>query len=153
MDWRNDRIKACQTGTNPMLMKELPGGFAVFGDTQFLPGYCVLLPKKTVASLNDLTLKERQDFLVSMSVLGDAIIAACSPLRVNYDILGNTDQFLHAHVFPRYLWETDERRAKPVWLYPATRWTSPDDAYDEEKHQLIRQRITTFLSESLSDDH
>ena len=34
-----------------------------------------------------------------MSVLGDAILAACSPLRVNYDILGNTDQFLHAHVF------------------------------------------------------
>lgn len=59
MDWRNDRIKACQNGTNPMLMKELSGGFAVFGDTQFLPGYCVLLPKKSVGSLNDLSLEER----------------------------------------------------------------------------------------------
>ena len=152
MDWRNDRIKACQNGTNPMLMKELSGGFAVFGDTQFLPGYCVLLPKKSVGSLNDLSLEERQEFLVSMSVLGDAILAACSPLRVNYDILGNTDQFLHAHVFPRYSWETEERRSKPVWLYPATYWTCPQNTYDEEKHHLIRQRISTSLTESVPGD-
>ena len=45
MDWRNDRIKACQNGTNPMLMKGIIGWFCGFGDTQFLPGYCVLLPK------------------------------------------------------------------------------------------------------------
>ncbi|WP_291291145.1 hypothetical protein [Enterococcus sp.] len=147
MDWRNDRIKACQTGTNPMLIKELIGGFAVFGDTQFLPGYCVLLPKKTVGSLNEFSLKERQEFLVSMSILGDAILAACSPLRVNYDILGNTDQFLHAHVFPRYLWEKEERRSKPVWLYSASHWTSPLDAYDEEKHLVIRQRIAAYLND------
>lgn len=35
MDWRNDRIKACQNGTNPMLMKELSGGFAVLAIPNF----------------------------------------------------------------------------------------------------------------------
>ncbi len=74
-----------------MLMLELKGGGAVFGDTQFLTGYCVMLPKKVIHSLNDLTLEERRDFLVDMSIVGDAIIHICNPLRINYDILGNTD--------------------------------------------------------------
>ena len=42
--WQDNRIQAAIDGTNPMVMAELPGGFAVFGDVQFLPGYCVLLP-------------------------------------------------------------------------------------------------------------
>jgi len=93
-----------------MVIKELSGSFAVYGDVQFLPGYCVLLPKREVASLNDLDLSERQIFLTDMTLLGDAIIQDCSPLRINYELLGNTDNFLHAHLFPRYEWETDEAK-------------------------------------------
>ena len=37
--WQDNRIQAAIDGTNPMVMAELPGGFAVFGDVQFLPGY------------------------------------------------------------------------------------------------------------------
>ena len=110
MEWYENRILSAINGTNPMLIKELKGGYAVFGDVQFLPGYCVLLPKKEVNSLNVLTLEEREQFLSDMSVLGDAIIHSCTPIRVNYDILGNTDNFLHAHVFPRYEWESEERK-------------------------------------------
>ena len=99
MKWYENRIKSAIDGTNPMVIKELSGSFAVYGDVQFLPGYCVLLPKREVASLNDLDLSERQIFLTDMTLLGDAIIQACSPLRINYELLGNTDNFLHAH-FP-----------------------------------------------------
>lgn len=55
MKWQENRIKSAQNGTNPMLIKELKGGFLVFGDVQFLPGYCVLLPKKEIFSLKDLS--------------------------------------------------------------------------------------------------
>lgn len=51
--WYDNRIKSALDGTNPMVMKEMPGRFAVFGDVQFLPGYSVLLPKKDGSSLND----------------------------------------------------------------------------------------------------
>lgn len=112
--WYDNRIKSALDGTNPMVMKEMPGGFAVFGDVQFLPGYSVLLPKKDVSSLNDLNLDERTLFLRDMSILGDTISEACQPIRINYDILGNTDNFLHAHVFPRYLTESAERLKMPV---------------------------------------
>ena len=68
MEWYENRILSAINGTNPMLIKELEGGYAVFGDVQFLPGYCVLLPKKEVNSLNVLTLEEREQFLSDMSV-------------------------------------------------------------------------------------
>ena len=35
--WQDNRIQAAIDGTNPMVMAELPGGFAVFGDVQFYP--------------------------------------------------------------------------------------------------------------------
>lgn len=147
MSWRENRIKTAIEGNNPMLIKELTGGYAVFGDVQFLPGYCVLLPKREVFSLNDLSLAERQAFLVDMSVLGDAVLASTDAIRVNYDILGNTDAYLHAHVFPRYDWEVEERRKMPVWLYDKSNWSNEQTAYQPEKHDALRQQILTKLND------
>lgn len=141
MSWRDNRIQSAMNGTNPMVMRELKGGYLVFGDVQFLPGYCVLLPKREVASLNDLTMEERMQFLIDMSLIGDSLLASTSAIRINYDILGNTDQFLHAHIFPRYNWELEERRKMPVWLYDSSNWSNPDTAYNERQHGALRQEI------------
>lgn len=103
-EWKKDRIGSAIRGENPMVIATLKSGFAVIGDTQFLPGYCVLLPNRNVNSLNNLSLNERRDFLIDMSLIGDAILTVCNPRRINYEILGNTDVFLHAHIFPRYEW-------------------------------------------------
>jgi len=143
--WRDNRIQAAIDGTNPMVMATLPGGFAVYGDTQFLPGYAVLLPKRNVAALNGLTLAESTVFLQSMRVLGDAVLQATGCERINYDILGNTDQFLHAHVFPRYVTEPAERRVKPVWLYSPDHWFADRYGYDAERDGALRERITELL--------
>ena len=145
--WQDNRIQAAINGTNPMLMKELKGGYLVFGDVQFLPGYCVLLPKREVASLNELTLEERSAFLLDMSIVGDSLLASTSAIRINYDILGNTDQFLHAHIFPRYAWESDARRKMPVWLYDASNWSNPETAYHEHRHRALRQQILATLNQ------
>ena len=148
MEWYENRILSAINGTNPMLIKELKGGYAVFGDVQFLPGYCVLLPKKEVTSLNVLSLEEREQFLSDMSILGDAIIQSCTPIRVNYDILGNTDNFLHAHVFPRYEWESEERKKMPVWLYDSSNWHNKETAYSPIKHDKIRNSILEYLNKN-----
>lgn len=130
-----------------MVMTEMKGGFAVFGDVQFLPGYSVLLPKRNVSSLNDLNMVERTDFLKDMSILGDAILKVCQVERVNYDILGNTDNFLHAHVFPRYPTEAPERLKKPVWLYTPDHWTDSKYQYDVIRDKELRDEITKYLLE------
>ncbi len=80
-----------------------------------------------------------------MTLLGDAIIQACSPLRINYELLGNTDNFLHTHLFPRYEWETDEAKKMPVWLYDKSHWSNPEYHYSEKRDGKLRQKIASCL--------
>ena len=94
------------------------------GDRQWLPGYCVLLTDDPEAErLSDFSSTERSADLGSMADLGEAVERACKEAdpafrRVNLEILGNTDGFLHAHVWPRYDWEPLELVHRPVWLHP-----------------------------------
>ena len=120
-------------------------GLAVIGDTQFLPGYSLLLREPRVARLEDLPQRERETFLSDMAMLGEAVAIACTPRRVNYSIYGNTDPFLHAHVFPRYEWEPPERISRPVWTYPEENWSRAEMEYDERKHGALRERISAAL--------
>jgi diadenosine tetraphosphate (Ap4A) HIT family hydrolase len=127
-------------------------GRAVIGDTQFLPGYSLLLREPHVGRLEDLSLRDREIFFSDMAMLGEAVAIACAPRRVNYSIYGNTDAFVHAHVFPRYDWEPPERITRPVWEYPAENWTSPEMEYDEQKHGALRERISAALKRVMQSE-
>jgi len=65
---------------------------------------------------------------------------------VNLEILGNTDGFLHAHVWPRYEWEPSELVGWPVWLYPQERWTSGEFALGP-RHGRLRETIGVALDQ------
>lgn len=64
--------------------------------------------------------------------------------RVNIEVLGNTDAFVHAHIWPRYEWEPSAMVTRPVWLYEPERWSDPEAALGSEPAGL-RERITTEL--------
>ena len=144
-DWREDRIGSALRGENPMILTRMRSGFAVIGDTQFLPGYSLLLTASSANHLTDLPFDQRSIYLEDMSLIGEAIMRVCQPRRVNYEILGNTDAFLHAHVFPRYNWEPEELQGWPVWKYPPSNWSEPEHAYNESKHGELRLRLTEAL--------
>ena len=149
-DWRMDRIGAALRGENPTVLRRLESGFAVIGDVQFLPGYSVLLVDElNVQRLSDLPRAKRLSFLSDMDRLGEAVERACRQLdpdfrRVNLEILGNTDPFLHAHVWPRFAWEPTELVGKPVWLYPSERWS--DERFRlGPHHDVLRDAIGSEL--------
>ena len=147
-DWQQDRVGSAEAGANPMVIAQMESGYAVMGDTQFLPGYCVLLAAPRVGQLSDLALPRRVIFLRDMALLGEAIERACADQglrRVNYEILGNTDAFLHAHLFPRYAWEPADRIGMPVFLYPRENWTLSEHQYDDARHGALRLLITEEL--------
>jgi diadenosine tetraphosphate (Ap4A) HIT family hydrolase len=137
-------------------MARLPEGFAVIGDVQWLPGYCVLLADDpAITRLTDLPRPRRLDFLASMERLAEAVEQSCSELdtafrRVNVEILGNADPFLHAHVWPRYEWEPDHLVSKPVWSYPAENWADPAHGLGPQ-HEELRRAITRRLAVTLPD--
>jgi diadenosine tetraphosphate (Ap4A) HIT family hydrolase len=144
--WRADRIGSALRGENPTVLRRLSAGFAVIGDVQFLPGYAVLLvDDPSVERLSELPRARRTAFLSDMDRLGEAVERACARLdpgfrRVNLEILGNTDTFLHAHVWPRYSWEPADRVGLPVWLYPRERWTDKSHALGP-RHDALREAI------------
>ena len=112
----HQRVRAAQKGENPTVICRMPSGWAVIGDRQFIPGYSLLLPDPVVADLNALTGKKRNQFLSDMAIIGDALYEVTDAYRINYEILGNTEPALHAHIFPRYLSEPEGPRSVPVWV-------------------------------------
>ena len=144
-NWKSDRIASAADGSNPTVIVKMKSGFAVLGDSQMLPGYCILLAYPKVSCLNDLSMEQRADFLLDMSLLGDAILDVCKPIKVNYEILINSTDFLHAHVFPRYEWEPEERRTMPVWLYPEEQRFSLVNQFSEQNHGALKNEIAECL--------
>ncbi|MFI7049505.1 diadenosine tetraphosphate hydrolase [Streptosporangium sandarakinum] len=157
-NWRADRIGSALEGGNPTVLRRLEAGFAVIGDTQFLPGYSVLLADEPDAQrLSDLPRAKRLAFLSDMDRLGEAVERACRDLdpafrRVNLEILGNTDAFLHAHVWPRYEWEPAHLVRRPVWLYPHEHWSDQQFALGPQ-HNAMREAIKRELHLLSGNDH
>lgn len=152
IDWRDDRIRSALDGRNPTVLTELDAAFAVIGDVQFLPGYSLALTKTpSVDRLSDLPRVERLRFLADVDLVADAVEAACRRFdsefrRLNLEILGNTDAFLHCHIWPRYEWEPAHIVGKPVWLYDADRWSDPTTALGPS-HDDLRAAITAEIVE------
>lgn len=149
-DWRHDRIGSAHRGQNPTVLRRLDSGFAVIGDRQFLPGYSVLLTDDpAVTRLSDLPRARRAAYLGDLERLAEAVERACARLdpafrRVNIEILGNTDPYLHAHIWPRYDWEPADRVRLPVWLYEAECWRGERHALGP-RHDALRAAIGAEL--------
>ena len=135
------RVELASNGANDKVICRMQSGWAVMGDVQFLEGYCLLLPDPVVPSLNDLDSESRAAYLLDMARLGDALLQVTGALRINYEILGNSEPELHCHLFPRYANEPDEKRRMPAWFYD---WESAH-LYAEEKHGKIRRELALVL--------
>jgi diadenosine tetraphosphate (Ap4A) HIT family hydrolase len=135
------RVDALRAGDDPTFIARLASGWAVLGERQVLPGYCLLLPDPVVPSLNALAGANRAAFLADMAALGDAVLAVTHAVRINYAIFGNQDPALHAHVIPRYHDEPVPFATAQPWAYD---WDQAP-AFDAERHRELRDRIHAEL--------
>lgn len=141
-----ERVELAQQGRNPTAVCKLPSGWVVLGDRQVTEGYCILLSDPVVPSLNALDEAGRRQFLSDMARLGDALLTVTGAARINYEILGNTDAALHAHVFPRYDSEVEERRRMPVWFYDF----SAARPFDAQRDQALMAALRAELEKDSS---
>jgi diadenosine tetraphosphate (Ap4A) HIT family hydrolase len=112
------RVELARAGNNPYVITKLQSGWLVIGDVQPLPGYCLLLADPVVESVNHLSESDRTIFSSDLFRIGDALMAVLDSYRINYQILGNKEGALHAHIIPRYLTEPEEKRIRPAdWGY------------------------------------
>jgi diadenosine tetraphosphate (Ap4A) HIT family hydrolase len=111
------QVEMARRGELERVIARMRSGWAVLGDPQITRGYCLLLADPVVPDLNALAGDARRQFLDDMSALGDAVLAVTQAERINYEILGNVEPALHAHVIPRHATEDPDLRKKPVWLH------------------------------------
>ena len=119
----------------------MESGWAVFGDVQVLNGYCLLLPDPVAPTLNDLDSQARVNFLRDMTLIGDAILEVTGAVRINYEILGNSEPALHVHIIPRYEAEPDDLRRGPIWFYD---WSKAPQA-DLTIHKPLMDKIRAAI--------
>ena len=118
------RIKAIRENENPHFVKELKTGYVVVGDHCRFPGYAVFICKAHVNDLHDLPFFKRTRFLTELSLVEEAVYEAYKPDKMNVEILGNGDEHLHVHLFPRF--EGDTPTKGPVW------WVPKEEMFSEE---------------------
>lgn len=134
-------VEAARKGELARVIRRMSSGWAVLGDPQITLGYCLLLPDPVVPDLNALAGATRRQFLEDMAALGDAVLAVTGAERINYEILGNVEPALHAHVIPRHAAEDPALRTKPVWLHD---WSTAP-AFDPGRHRDLALRIAARL--------
>lgn len=120
-DWREDRIGSALRGENP--------------DRAATPGLRLCRHRRPAVPAGLLRAAGRRP---GSRPLDPAF------RRINLEILGNTDPFLHAHVWPRYEWEPPEIVGAPVWHHPRDRWGDPETALGPQ-HEDLRRRLTNEL--------
>ncbi|MFD3481872.1 HIT family protein [Streptomyces sp. NPDC058665] len=152
--WKEDRVTAAERGENPTVLARMRTGWAVIGDTQHLPGYCLLLYADSANHLTDLPREQRARFLLDLSLLGEAVEVVCGERdaafrRLNYEVLGNSWEHLHGHIHPRYEWEPSSLLHGPVWRYGEER-TAPEYRLGPQ-HDDLREDITRTLTGILSE--
>ncbi|HSQ16694.1 MAG TPA: hypothetical protein VLM83_03260 [Anaerolineales bacterium] len=142
-----ERIEAMRAGTNPTVICQVPSGWVVLCDMQYLWGYCILLADPIVSSLNDLNQEQRTQYLRDMALVGDTLLEVTGAHRINYAIMGNSDPYLHAHITPRFITEPVEYLHNHPWSYPKSVMNENTFDYEREKELIekLRQAIQARL--------
>jgi diadenosine tetraphosphate (Ap4A) HIT family hydrolase len=109
-------IARIKSGSFDDFLAELPSSYLIFGDAQFYRGYCVMLAKRHATEIFLMPTEEARSLMDDMRLAAEAIAAAMTPWKMNYECLGNQEPHIHWHLFPRY--ESDDQRRLPIWVRP-----------------------------------
>ena len=78
-----------------------------------------------------------------MALIGDALQELTDSYRINYEIFGNYEPALHAHIFPRYMNEPEQCRQRPVWMYDRQQLNSRP--FDLKRDRELMNQIANFI--------
>jgi diadenosine tetraphosphate (Ap4A) HIT family hydrolase len=131
----------------PEFLYEFKYSYVEMSYYQFLPGYSILFSKTPYYSLNDMPVEERKEYLIEMSILGDAMMEVLKPIRINYATLGNSLPVLHTHLFPRYEWEDDEIEESVIWDYPKSKFYNDKYRFSLQEHKELKEKLRIKIDE------
>jgi diadenosine tetraphosphate (Ap4A) HIT family hydrolase len=139
-----ERIEMIQDNKNSFFVRELKTGYVVIGDHQFFRGYTLFLCKQHKKELHELDPVFRKEFLWEMSEVASAVFRAFNPRKLNYELLGNVDQHMHWHLFPRY--DNDPQPTKPVWSIDKSICCTESTRPSGEELENLRNTLYRYLT-------
>ncbi len=107
------RVTSAQADQNPTVIHEFESSYLVLGDHQFFEGYSVLILKKHVRELHELSEGEQAQLFKDLMSAAKAVALAFNPWKMNYSCYGNLVEHIHWHLFPRY--QSDPLHLKTPW--------------------------------------
>lgn len=137
----HEYVAACRAGEHQQTVCRVGSGWVVLAQVQVLSGYTLLLPDPVVPDLNSLDREQMTRYLTEMGLIGAALQEVTEATRINYEILGNSEPALHAHIFPRYAEEPVDLRTGPAWFYD---WDAAP-RFDQERDRSLMERLRSQI--------
>jgi diadenosine tetraphosphate (Ap4A) HIT family hydrolase len=97
----------------PLHIAELETSRVFLHEDQFFPGYVLLVLRRHVTELYDLSVAERATLMEEVSRVAQALARVFRPVKMNYELLGNLVPHIHWHLVPRLA--ADPGLRGPIW--------------------------------------
>ena len=91
----------CQSGAPLDVIAELPSAWVTAAREAPLPHYVCVVSRRHVNEPFELTPAEQSRFWLDAMAVAAAVDALAQPIKMNYEVHGNTLPHLHLHLFPR----------------------------------------------------
>ena len=105
-EWARRRSAAgcviCTSGKPLDIISELGSCWATAPRTAVLPGYVCVIARQHVIEPFEMTVEDQSSFWRDAMLVARAVADHVRPIKMNYEIHGNTLPHLHLHLFPRY---------------------------------------------------
>lgn len=107
------RLSLFDRGGSDTAVARLRSGYVWLFGLPYPRGYTLFAANQCIAELHQLERTQRALFLEEMTVVAEAVWRSFNPVKLNYELLGNSTRHLHWHLIPR---QADEPHLRgPVW--------------------------------------
>ena len=125
----------CPDSAGADVVAELESGLVHLQNDADYHGYCILILRRHVVEIHDLSEEERRRWIEDISRIGAAVTTICGPAKLNVTMLGNMVPHLHCHIMPRYPEDPDWGHP-PAYRRPADRRQLAAEDYESLKAAL-----------------
>ena len=135
-EWEKQRsgseCRVCRSKHDALI--QLPVSWVLVGPDDPVRGYACLVFGRHVIELHDLTEAEGTALMKDIKAVSAAIARIVHPVKMNYEVHGNTAPHLHVHFFPRYV--GDQFEGGPIDPRVASRPTYAGGEFERFRDQL-----------------
>jgi diadenosine tetraphosphate (Ap4A) HIT family hydrolase len=145
-----DKVFHYQALSAGELVWEFGHSIAFLGPWQYYPGYCIVVARKHITELFEISSAERSALMDEVAEMAEAIHQIVKPRKINYEWLGNQVPHMHWHLFPRQ--ENDPNKLKAVWVELEDIESNPEKKarmeFCERGRDKLIQRLRGCLNKS-----